>query len=120
MAHSGEGRRLVLFAHQRHALRVNTEEAMGKLKCLRFAARIVQVGDSGRGTDADDVIGTFAAKGAQAANEAGNFSPYGTRVGMGLVEDQVFERSIDEHAQVFTACEQQFKLIDISEQDTRW
>src|SRR5207248_7240188 len=86
---------LVLLAYQRYATGVDAEEAMRKLDCRLLSALVIQIRDSSRSPNTDDIISILPTKGTQATYQAGDFSADRSAIGMRLIEDQELERSVE-------------------------
>src|SRR5438105_4615700 len=110
---------LVLLSYQRYTHGVDAEEAMRKLDCRLLSALVIQIRDCGRGAYTENIISILPTKGSQATYQAGDFSADRSTIGMCLIEDQELEGSVEKHAQIFPACQQEFKLVDVGEQETR-
>ena len=111
LGRTGSG--LILLPYQRYTHRIDAEEAMRKLDCRLLSALIIQVRDSSRSPNTDDIISILPTKGSQATYQAGDFSPDSSTIGMRLVEDQELKGSVDKYAQIFPARQQQFELVDV-------
>src|SRR2546428_13735488 len=110
---------LIFFSYQCYTTGIDAKEAMCKLEPCLLSSLVIQVSDSGRGTDADDIIGILPAESSQASYQARDFSADSSTVGVSLVEDQELKWSAQKHAQIFSARQKQFKLVDVGKQETR-
>src|SRR6266516_3691657 len=106
---------LVLLAYQRYTHRIDAEESMRKLDCRLLSALIIQIRNSGRGSNTENIICILPTKGSQASYQAGDFSADSSTIGVRLVEDQELEGRVEKHAQIFPARQQQFELVDVGE-----
>src|SRR6266566_3698173 len=93
-----KGSCLILLLYQRYATGIDAKEAMCELECCLLSALIVEVCDSGRGTDADDIIGILPTESSQASYQARDFCADSSTVGVCFIEDQELEGSAQKHA----------------------
>ena len=90
------------FAHQLDLVGIHAEEPGGEA-AGRFVVVLVllrRIGQRGGRADADDLIGLLARQCPDAADQAGNFGPGRTRIGVGFIEHQILERGVGKQAHV--------------------
>ena len=110
------------FAHQLDLVGIHAEEpgreAAGRLVVVLVLLR--RIGQRGRRANADDFIGLLASQCPDAADQAGDFGPGRTRIGVGFIEHQILQRGVGKQAHVGQPGGENLQLPEVGEQDARF